>query len=353
MTRFLHFADVHLNSKTGGRFVKADKFIPYRAADILANFDRMIAKAKRYKVDYVFFAGDMYRDHLPTNTYRQLTTSRLVALAKTAHVIVVIGNHDSSKREHAFLELATLNHTNIHIVDRPSVLSFPDLQVVCIPWQFEPLTFEFELSNTKPNVAVAHCTIQEALFESGVDAAEVVLGRDFRLPLSYFDGFDYVALGHIHKQQQWGNVVYPGSMEHLTWGEFNDGSTHGFVLGEIGASWNLHKYKFRKRVDLKFNVDKPFKLPPVDPEAMYRITLTSTQPEVVLPTLAVTNHFRNAADVKIVEIKPRLKRQGTNLGELKSKSPTDILALYFKDTGTEFTPELKELWTEIQSATPD
>jgi exonuclease SbcD len=74
-------------------------------------------------------------------------------------------------------------------------------------------------ANPGRSVAVAHC------FAAGVDAT-VGLEREVRqggldvVPLSVFDGPDYVALGHIHGRQQISERVrYAGAPLHYSFGE--------------------------------------------------------------------------------------------------------------------------------------
>ena len=43
-------------------------------------------------------------------------------------------------------------------------------------------------------------------------------------------GFDYVALGHIHKRDDSTNIVYPGSLISLGFDELGE---HGMIVGEI------------------------------------------------------------------------------------------------------------------------
>ena len=347
--RFLHFADAHINNDTSGRMVELDggQIVPFRVSDILKNFDQMIDNAIDYGIDYVFFAGDMYYNHLPNNLYRSLIGARLQKLVNAnVKIILIIGNHDCSKREHAFLELKSWGAKNLFVVDHPSRLEFDDLVVTAIPWQFDEFTYTPQLHPTKPNVAIAHCTLNEALLNNSQDAGEVSLGREFKLPLSYFDGFDYVALGHIHKQQAWGNVVYPGSMELLTWGEFNDGSTHGYVLGTIGKSWTLHPYQTRTRYDLE--ITEHTKLPPVDPNAMYRITFVDKE----RPKEDIIKHFKSAIDLKIRDFTRKPKRTyRITLDKLSEVDHTTIIAAYFDEIGIPFDEELRKLWTEIQDTT--
>ena len=43
-------------------------------------------------------------------------------------------------------------------------------------------------------------------------------------------GFDYIALGHVHKRDDLSNIVYPGSLISLG---FDELGKHGMIVGEI------------------------------------------------------------------------------------------------------------------------
>ena len=68
----------------------------------------------------------------------------------------------------------------------------------------------------------------EILLAHGGDEKHIPISRD-RLAAS---GFDYIALGHIHKPQALlrDRMIYAGSLEPT---EKNDTGAHGFVKGEI------------------------------------------------------------------------------------------------------------------------
>ena len=62
-------------------------------------------------------------------------------------------------------------------------------------------------------------------------------------------GFNYIALGHIHKNnyEKYGNIIYPGSTISLGFDEIGD---HGMVIGEINKTEN--KLEFIKLDETEF-----------------------------------------------------------------------------------------------------
>ena len=82
-------------------------------------------------------------------------------------------------------------------------------------------------SNYFPTILISHMTydLADTGFEDVLQQNEAILTTDA------IKGFDLVALGHIHRPQQNGNVFYPGSPERLS---FNDEKVDaGFWIHEL------------------------------------------------------------------------------------------------------------------------
>ena len=104
-------------------------------------------------------------------------------------------------------------------------------------WQFKEAIHDmfagFGLINQQfscPTVLVTHGMLTGACFSSG----QTAIGEDLEFGLNdlHAAGCDYVALGHVHKHQQWGNVVYSGSPGRLNFGETED---KGFCMVDFAG----------------------------------------------------------------------------------------------------------------------
>lgn len=353
MVSFIHFADAHVNNNESGK-VKAG--IPIRVLDVFKNFDLMVDYAIINQVDYVLFAGDMYLNRHPKNEYRTMVQKRIVKLSKAGIKVVMIpGNHDmirSANSDHSLSEFRQLAPNNIYLVDRASTIEFDDLAITCIPWEYKPLTYIPPAINNKPHIGLAHCTLSNIIFDytRGADDGETSLGKDFVVDFDYFQQFDYAAMGHIHKAQTWGDIVYPGSMELLTWGEAKDGSIHGFVHW-VDGNWTQIPYQNRERVILDYDLDcVDFILPEPDPEIMYEITLRTNDPYTPLPEIP-REFIDNAFNVKIKNIAPRIARYRHKTFEIDlDDDPTSQLETWFEVNDLEFDDDMRKLWTEIMTS---
>ena len=108
-----------------------------------------------------------------------------------------------------------------------------------------------------PRVLVAHLTIHGALF--GGYRGSVILTDEVQiLPSNAVSaGYDYVALGHIHRHQNLSPdrrvpIVYPGSIDRVDFSEATE--TKGYVIARIArgdSSFEFKEIKNRPMVHIK------------------------------------------------------------------------------------------------------
>src|SRR5690554_3929586 len=229
--RFLHTSDWHLGRILHGRSLIEDQ------AHVL---DRFVDLVRDARPDAVLIAGDVYDRAVPPAEAVELlddTLSRIV-LGQGVPVLVIAGNHDSPERlGFGARLLAERGLTIVGRVDAPRAVAFEDDwgRVVVHPLPYaEPALVrdafgddvadhEAALAALLGRVRAAH----PAGVRSVVMAHAFVAGgaeSDSERPLSVggsavvdaglFDGFDYVALGHLHRPQRVGadHVRYAGSL---------------------------------------------------------------------------------------------------------------------------------------------
>ncbi|MFB7251089.1 exonuclease SbcCD subunit D [Microbacterium sp. NPDC056234] len=237
--RILHTSDWHI-----GRTFHGNSTLD-ALADVLT---ALVAQVREHGVDAVVVAGDVFDSATPAGPAYTLLGDTLAALHDVgAAVIVTSGNHDSAAR---LGFQARLLREGIHVLTDPVAVGQPitiadvdgPVHFYGIPY-LEPaivrqhwpeavlrtqaqtmahamgLVREGMAANAGRSVAIAHC------FAAGVDATaglerEVRQGGLDVVPLSVFDGPDYVALGHIHGRQRLSDRVrYAGAPLHYSFGE--------------------------------------------------------------------------------------------------------------------------------------
>lgn len=235
--RILHTSDWHIGRTFHG----------HSTLDALRGvLDGLIAQVREHRVDVVIVAGDVFDSATPAAACYTLLSDALRGIADAgARVVVTSGNHDSAAR---LGFQAGLLRDGIHVLTDPDAVGTPltiddahgPVHFYGIPY-LEPalLRHRWEGVRTQAavlgramdlvradlaerggrSVAIAHC------FAAGVEPTPH-LERDIQqggldvVPLSTFDGVDYMALGHIHGRQRLSESVrYAGAPLHYSFGE--------------------------------------------------------------------------------------------------------------------------------------
>jgi DNA repair protein SbcD/Mre11 len=269
--RFLHTADWHLGRYFHGASLLEDQ------AHVL---DQFVDLARDEKVDAVVIAGDVYDRAVPPGEAVSLLGDVLERLV-VRHgipVILIAGNHDSAERigfagriferQKLFLR-GTLGHFD------PVVLRGRVGEVAFHPLPYVEPAFARALEGAEAvtdhasamehvvarirggfrpgqrNVLVGHA------FVAGGSESEserpLSVGGSGMVPPQVFDGFDYVALGHLHRPQQAGSVRirYSGSLLKYSFHEADHDKSVSLV--EVGADGicQVNHHPLRPRRDVR------------------------------------------------------------------------------------------------------
>ena len=197
--RFLHAADIHLDSPLKGLNGYPGANAERYCTATRAAFDRLTKTAIDERVDFLVIAGDLY-----DGDWRDFSTglhfvSRIPRLADAGiPVFLLHGNHDAESVITQRLELPG----NVHVfgADRPCTF---ELRVLCVALHGQGFADRAVVENLVPgypdpvagafNVGVLHT------------ALEGIGGHARYAPCSLADligkGYDYRALGHVHRGQ--------------------------------------------------------------------------------------------------------------------------------------------------------
>lgn len=226
--KFLHLADLHL----GRRLCDAPLLEDQR--HILGE---ILEIARRESVDAVLIAGDVYDKPVPPVEAVALLDEFLTALSQLgAAIMLVSGNHDSSERLAFGGRL--MDKRRVYVAPAfdgaaPPV-TFSDaygaVQVFLLPfvkpahvrrvYPEDPLEDYTQavaavLRRWAPDPAARHVLLCHQLVTGGTrsESEYISIGGLDNVDGAVFDGFDYVALGHLHRPQSVGRetVRYAGS----------------------------------------------------------------------------------------------------------------------------------------------
>lgn len=217
--KFIHTADIHLGSKMDSRFPK--KISVKRKEELRGTFKRMVDYARKNDVRAIILAGDVFDSDTPTMKDKEFFYS-VIRDTPDVDFLYLKGNHDiAAYAEEAISNLKTFNN-------QWRYYDYGEVVVAGVESSEEnaaSIYSTLSLSPERLNIVVLHGQISDST------------GKDkINLKRLHDKNIDYLALGHIHKQQS-GKVddrceyVYCGCLEGRGFDEIGE---HGFYLLETG-----------------------------------------------------------------------------------------------------------------------
>lgn len=164
--------------------------------------------AIKHKVDRIEILGDLFHTHAILRLeVLEFWTNALEHLSDICEVVVLVGNHDQTgdynSQSSALDIFDKLRIKNLRIATLPIVFG----PIAYVSYIHDPVKFVDIANNLAINfsakVLVCHQTFNGSKFESGMYAPD---GIDPDLLK-----FDTIISGHIHAQQRFGKVIYPGT----------------------------------------------------------------------------------------------------------------------------------------------
>lgn len=225
--RFIHLADVHLGAAPDQGMPWSEK----REEEIWNTFRRVFAVIRKDPVDLLFIAGDLFHRQPLMGELKEV--NYLFSTIPDTKVVLIAGNHDYLRKDSCYRRMQWASNVIFLGNAACTCEEIPELHTYVYGLSYHQQEIrDMCYHGIKPkktegfHVMVAH----------GGDAAHIPLKGEVLAGA----GFDYVALGHIHKPQALvGNqVVYAGALEPI---DRNDLGPHGYVEGE----WMQGKVRVR------------------------------------------------------------------------------------------------------------
>ena len=226
--KIMHLSDLHIGKKVNEYSMLQDQI--YILKEILRIIDNE-------KVETVIIAGDVYDRSLPPNEALELFDEFLYQLSsRNVNVFVINGNHDSPERISYGGRMMTENkiflspvydgnvkpislnddygEVNFYLLPfiRPADIRryFPDENIENYTDAVKVAIDNMNVDFSERNILVTHQFVTGAELSESED---IIVGGTDNVSGEVFDGFDYVALGHIHREQTVGkdNIRYCGT----------------------------------------------------------------------------------------------------------------------------------------------
>jgi exonuclease SbcD len=250
MIRIFHSADWHIDERC-------------RLSECQRVLNELVSHVEHEKPDLFVCAGDIYTRR-STALERAIAHDIFMRIAMVCPVVAVRGNHDDLLDIEALTRLRAAYP--IWGVEEPRVITVAGVAVACLPW---PSKANVVLHAQNLDLDAAECDVQDHLMAilrylaDELDTAEdpcdhmphilvahamiggsktasdqPLVGCDFELSTTDIvlqRTAEAVMLGHVHMQQEWGEVgdpiVYPGSPYHS---DFGDRGDKGYVVWTLG-----------------------------------------------------------------------------------------------------------------------
>ena len=231
--KIFHLADLHLGKCIHGYSMIEMGDQPYW-------MEQLLKKADELKPDVVVISGDVYDRAVPSKEAVNLFDDFLTRFSeRNIPVLIISGNHDSGTRL-AFADKLLCNQGIYLSGEVKKEVKCVTLQDIYGPVHFWMVPYLFPaavnvilnrddlkdydsamraLLEEQPvnweerNVILSHQFVVAGAEKPAMGGSETTVGGIGQIDASVFDGFDYVALGHIHNAQKMGReqIRYAGS----------------------------------------------------------------------------------------------------------------------------------------------
>ncbi len=236
--RFLHLADLHLGKKVNEfSMIEDQKYIIKQILNII----------DEKEVEAVLIAGDVYDKSVPSAEAVILLDDFLNNLAKRQlKTFIISGNHDSPERVGFGADIMSLagiymakpfsgapekvtlsdksGKINIYMLPfiKPAIVKhfYKDEEVATYEDAMELVMKNTKIDKRQRNILIAHQYVSGA---TRCDSENMPIGGIDEVSAKNFEGFDYVALGHLHGPQhiEKETIRYAGTPLKYSFSEIN------------------------------------------------------------------------------------------------------------------------------------
>lgn len=379
--KIIHTADWHL----GHQLYNYD-----RSEEFGEMMSQIIDAVVAERPDALLVCGDVFNSAQPPVTAQRLFADSMTELHRRCPqttVIVTAGNHDSAARHEIFAQpwrelgvimVGALGADSVGSDPARYIIKLPTGYVAAVPWCSSRVDLDEVFGQLReaigsmdceglPVVAMAHAAVQGCDTTGHADDGRLVGGLDCLDAKVFGEGYDYVALGHIHRPQTLstpGETVlrYSGTPLAVS---FDETYEHTLTVVEIEAAGCEPKVREITVVQPRPLVTIPAQGAVSLDEAILMLeSFPSESPAYIRLNVAADGFLapdadhraRNAARGKMCRfclvnaVRPKASRQSAGKGmtveEFRRTDPLEILTLYADKIGQPVTDELRGMFAE-------
>jgi len=243
--KFIHAADIHLGASPDSGRSHSQK----RAREIWNSFEKMLETCEKERVDLLLIAGDMFHRQPLLRELKEV--NYLFSKLTVTQVVIIIGNHDYLKKDSYYRTFTWVKNVHVLLDDDVSYVELKNIKTAVYGASYhsreitgKPYEKQYAKRLQKYEILMVH----------GGDDKHTPIKKEELLEL----GYDYIALGHIHKYMEIlpGKIAYSGAMEPT---DMNDVGLHGYIYGEMtnkGCQTRFIHAASRENIHLDIEVTK-------------------------------------------------------------------------------------------------
>ena len=369
--KLIHLSDLHLGKRVNEFSMLEDQ--EYILTKIINIIDEQNPQG-------VIIAGDVYDKSVPSAEAVELFDNFLFRLSKrNLRVFVISGNHDSAERiafggrimnksriymspvyngKVAPITVAD-DHGAVNIYMLPFVKPanvrrfYSEKEIVSYTDAIKIAVDEMHIDKSQRNILVTHQFVTGAL---RTESEDISVGGADNVDVCAFDGFDYVALGHIHRSQKCGSeyIRYSGTPLKYSFSEAKDHKS--VTVPDIREKGNIELSFIpltpkRDMVEIKGKYDeimlRSFYEGTNYGEDYMHITLTDEEdiPDVLTKLRVV---YKNIMKLDYDNMRTRHSAEINGATDVKSKSPFEHFSdFYEQQNGQKMSKEQSDFMIDL------
>ena len=369
--KIMHLSDLHLGKRVNEFSMLEDQ--EYILTKIVNIIDEQLPEA-------IIIAGDVYDKAVPSAEAVELFDDFLVRLSKrNSKVFVISGNHDSAERiafggrlmdksgiymspvYNGHIEPIALGddfgNVNFYLLPfvKPSNVRrfYPDNEIATYTDAIKVSVENMNIDQSERNILVTHQFVTGAM---RTESEDISVGGTDNVDVNVLDGFDYVALGHIHRAQKCGReyVRYSGTPLKYSFSEAKDVKTVTGVEMKEKGSVELSFIPLTPKCDLveikgsynELTLKSFYEGTSYDDDYMH-ITLTDEEdiPDVLTKLRVI---YKNIMKLDYDNLRTRHTAEINGATDVAAKSPLEHFGeFYEQQNGQAMSDEQVEFMTDI------
>ena len=380
--KILHTSDWHIGHMLYGHD---------RTEEQQSMLDQMVKIVAQEKPDVFILAGDVYDTSQPSAAAQTMFNKTIIRLHDThpdMTIVATAGNHDSGSKHEIFR--TPWEYLNVHTIgnlnkENPSshIIEIPEKGfVIAVPYTherflrdglFQQLIDEVASRNTTqlPVILTAHTSIVGANFSGHENATEKNIGGIDSVDVNNIgNGYDYLALGHIHKPQfiHTGkhNVRYSGTPIAISFDEVKEHTVTLLEIHQHGETLTESNFRFipihnphplttipEEGFAVWEHIKKSLENFPDDAPNYIRLNIKAGDIRKTEAFIEGNNIVKGKkCEILFINIERATdenenhSRTQLTVEELQQISPIEIARLYAKDTGKVFDEDMEQLFIE-------